>query len=159
MLRISAENKQVKLRKQLGKLIQSYQLGDRLPSEPVLAERYGVSRSTVRDVLTQLETEGFITRRQGSGTYISRMPINQDESLLYFMDFSTLIAKQGHTPNVQQLSFVKQKAGLFFPAGLIFQRMIRSLLADASIRLMSISVSCPRIHSRCHLSIMGNIIF
>ncbi len=114
MLRISAENKQVKLRKQLGKLIQSYQLGDRLPSEPVLAERYGVSRSTVRDVLTQLETEGFITRRQGSGTYISRMPINQDESLLYFMDFSTLIAKQGHTPNVQQLSFVKQKAGLFF---------------------------------------------
>lgn len=118
MLRISAENKQVKLRKQLGKLIQSCQLGDRLPSEPALAKRYGVSRSTLRDVLTQLETEGFITRRQGSGTYVSRMPIEQDESLVYFMDFSTLIAKQGYTPNVHQLSFIKQKAGTFFSSRL-----------------------------------------
>ena len=49
----------------------SLQSGDRLESELKLAERYGVSRMTVRQALGQLEIEGLVVRRHGSGTYVS----------------------------------------------------------------------------------------
>jgi GntR family transcriptional repressor for pyruvate dehydrogenase complex len=43
----------------------------RLPTERELAEVLEVQRPTVRERLTVLETLGFVTRRQGSGTYLS----------------------------------------------------------------------------------------
>jgi len=46
-------------------------VGDRLPSERQLAERFGVSRPTVRAALAQLETHGLVLSRSGSGTYVT----------------------------------------------------------------------------------------
>ncbi len=43
----------------------------RLPTERELSEMLEVQRPTVRERLTVLETLGFVTRRQGSGTYLS----------------------------------------------------------------------------------------
>ena len=43
---------------------------DRLPSERVLAEEYGVARNTIRDALAKLEDENYVRTRRGSGTYI-----------------------------------------------------------------------------------------
>jgi GntR family transcriptional regulator len=43
-----------------------------LPSEPQLMRVYGISRSTVRRALAQLETEGRIERKRGSGTFARR---------------------------------------------------------------------------------------
>jgi GntR family transcriptional repressor for pyruvate dehydrogenase complex len=43
----------------------------RLPTERELSETLNVQRPTVRERLTVLETLGFVTRRQGSGTYLS----------------------------------------------------------------------------------------
>lgn len=50
------------------------QLHDRLPSERVLAESYGAARGTVRKALLQLEAEGFVEIRAGSGTYVVHKP-------------------------------------------------------------------------------------
>ena len=50
------------------------QLHDRLPSERVLAETYGAARGTVRKALLQLEAEGFVEIRAGSGTYVVHKP-------------------------------------------------------------------------------------
>jgi GntR family transcriptional regulator len=43
--------------------------GEALPSEPRLMRDYGISRSTVRRALAQLEAEDRIERRRGSGTF------------------------------------------------------------------------------------------
>ena len=44
--------------------------GDRLPSERELCERFGVSRSVVREGLSQLKSDGLIEARRGSGAYV-----------------------------------------------------------------------------------------
>lgn len=43
--------------------------GQRLPSEPQLAEQLKVSRATVRAALSMLQQQGHILRRAGDGTY------------------------------------------------------------------------------------------
>lgn len=50
---------------------ESWSAGDRLPSEPALAKELGVSRVSVRAALAQLESEGLVDRRHGSGTYVN----------------------------------------------------------------------------------------
>lgn len=45
--------------------------GDRMPSEAELVERFGVSRITVGRAMRDLQREGRIERRPGSGTYVA----------------------------------------------------------------------------------------
>ncbi|RXM21764.1 GntR family transcriptional regulator, partial [Citrobacter sp. AAK_AS5] len=45
--------------------------GMRLPGEPALADKHGVSRVTVRRALDQLADEQLIDRRPGAGTFVS----------------------------------------------------------------------------------------
>ncbi|MCJ7500446.1 FadR family transcriptional regulator [bacterium] len=49
--------------------------GDQLPSERELAEVFNVSRSSVREALRSLETQGYLESRQGDGTYIARQSL------------------------------------------------------------------------------------
>jgi GntR family transcriptional regulator, transcriptional repressor for pyruvate dehydrogenase complex len=46
--------------------------GDKLPTEKVLCERYGVSRTVVREAIARLKNEGIIVGRQGAGTFIAK---------------------------------------------------------------------------------------
>ena len=52
-----------------------FKSGDQLPVERELAEVFRVSRSSVREALRSLESQGFIESRQGDGTYIASQPI------------------------------------------------------------------------------------
>jgi len=49
----------------------TYSSGDKLPPELDLAKQYGISRQTVRLALEKLENDGFISKLQGSGSYIT----------------------------------------------------------------------------------------
>lgn len=51
-----------------------YAIGDRMPSEPSLCETTGYSRSTVRKALQLLVEQGFVTKSQGKGTFVSDIP-------------------------------------------------------------------------------------
>ncbi|TFD89855.1 phosphonate metabolism transcriptional regulator PhnF [Cryobacterium serini] len=45
--------------------------GDRLPTENVLAERFGVNRHTARQAIAALAEEGLVESRRGSGTFVT----------------------------------------------------------------------------------------
>src|SRR2546430_14593610 len=45
--------------------------GDHLPPERELAERFGVSRTSVRDAIRVLELMGLLEPRQGEGTVVT----------------------------------------------------------------------------------------
>ena len=47
-------------------------VGDRLPPEPALAQRAGVSMITVRRAIGDLVARGVLTRQQGRGTYVAQ---------------------------------------------------------------------------------------
>ncbi|SFT82040.1 transcriptional regulator, GntR family [Kosakonia arachidis] len=62
-----------------------YPVGSRLPPERNIAEKYGVSRTIVREALLMLELQGTVDIRQGSGVYVMRIPQaheNEEERFL-----------------------------------------------------------------------------
>ena len=52
-----------------------FKAGDQLPSERELAETFRVSRTSVREALRALETEGLIISRTGMGNFIADLPV------------------------------------------------------------------------------------
>ncbi len=44
--------------------------GERLPTEKALTERFGVSRNTIRSVLSKLGAFGLIETKRGDGSYV-----------------------------------------------------------------------------------------
>ena len=50
----------------------TYASGQRIPSEAELSQLYSVSRVTVRRAIEELVGEGYLTKRQGKGTYVNQ---------------------------------------------------------------------------------------
>lgn len=74
----------------------AYAAADRLPRESVLAEKLGISRTQLRDILASLEREGFITRRHGVGTIINRHVLNAYNRMDIEVEFLDMIHQSGH---------------------------------------------------------------
>ena len=51
-----------------------YKEGDLLPSENELCQLYGMTRPTVRQSLSTLANDGYITKHQGKGSIVHRLP-------------------------------------------------------------------------------------
>jgi len=56
-----------------------FPVGDKLPSEFVLAEQMGVSRPSIREALSALQAMSVVESRPGSGNYVIRSPSSHDE--------------------------------------------------------------------------------
>ena len=77
--------------------------GDQLPSEPELVEIYKVSRSTVREAIRYLRSEGYIESRQGKGTFV--VSREHFESLTsHRFSLATRIADTGETEVAELIS-------------------------------------------------------
>jgi GntR family phosphonate transport system transcriptional regulator len=75
--------------------------GERLPTEPELMARFGVSRFTVRQAIASLERRGLVRAEQGRGTFVHR------DVLIYAISsrtrFSRNLIERGYDPGRQGL--------------------------------------------------------
>jgi GntR family transcriptional regulator len=93
--------KHVQLREILRKLIENeLPPGAAIPSERELAERYGVSRLTVRSAVARLVTDGLLVTVRGKGTYTMQRRM---ELQLYLMSFTSDMRRRGLTPSTEVL--------------------------------------------------------
>jgi GntR family transcriptional regulator len=73
-----------------------YAHADRLPSEPDIAKRFGISRTMVRDCLSILEREGFISRKHGVGTIINQHVLKVKVRIDLEQEFLDMIRGAGY---------------------------------------------------------------
>lgn len=74
--------------------------GEKLPSENELCENYGVSRSTVRAALKQLEAIGLVKSKQGAGTFVQERPDVQ-AGLEELDSITESIRRSGRVPGME----------------------------------------------------------
>ena len=79
-----------------------WQPGDMIPPESELTERYGISRTTVRQVLDILVNEGLIYRQQGRGTFVAHPTVEQ--ALVRIISFTEDMRQRGFRPDTEVLS-------------------------------------------------------
>lgn len=84
--------------------------GGRIPPETDLAAELRVSRNTVRDALSRLEMEGFVSRRQGAGTFVNETVAMVKSRLEKVLPYETMIREHGFTPTVQLVGVEKEPA-------------------------------------------------
>jgi GntR family transcriptional regulator len=77
--------------------------GDLLPSEAELCSTFGISRSTVRQAIGELEREGLVVRKQGRGTFVAQPKVRRKTEMVY--SFTSEISSMGMTPSSTLMEF------------------------------------------------------
>lgn len=76
---------------------------DKLDSEREICKKYGLSRTTVREALDELEKNKYIYKVQGKGNFISPRVVEQD--LIKVSSFTEEMKKHGKNPTSKLLNF------------------------------------------------------
>ena len=92
----------------LADLLAHSEPGTALPSEPALAEQFGVSRATLREAMRGFEDRGLIERLQGVGTCVRPKVI--DAGLEELVSIETLASQIGLEVTMGDLQITKRQA-------------------------------------------------
>ncbi len=127
-------------------------VGDRIESEPQLAERFGVSRFTVTRAIEILVNEGLIRRRQGLGSFVALPPLQRAPS--YLTSFTEAVEVQGRTASHRLLNFgpVVWSEDLPYPEGSALVGVDRLRLVDGEPTAIHRSVIDARLAERIGLT-------
>lgn len=87
-----------------------YRDADRLPPEVKIAEESGISRTAIRDGMSILEREGWITRIWGHGTIINRHILSAGNRLDLETEFLEKVRYCGYEPEITNVSVSYGKA-------------------------------------------------
>lgn len=68
----------------------AYEVGERLPSERILSEQFGVSRSSMREAIRGIEASGLVSSSHGVGVFVvsNKLQSQASPDLLVFEDFT-----------------------------------------------------------------------
>lgn len=86
-----------------------YEVDSLIPTEKELSEQFDISRTTVRQAVTELVQEGWLYRIKSKGTFIARQKIRQD-FLQRLETFREQMERIGVKPSTQVLEFKRMKA-------------------------------------------------
>ena len=75
--------------------------GDRIDTEVEIAQRYGLSRPTVRQAIAELVAKGLLVRRRGVGTQVVHSQLRRPVELTSLYDD---LARASHQPQTRVLS-------------------------------------------------------
>lgn len=78
----------------------TYAPNEKLPSEPDFAKRYGISRPTLREILSGLERDGLIRRVHGVGTFVTPKQTRVDSVLDLDIGITEAVTAAGANLNV-----------------------------------------------------------
>ncbi len=82
----------------------SYKSDDLIPTEKELSDMFEISRTTVRQAITEMVQEGWLYRVKSKGTFVSKPKINQS-FVQALGSFNDQIVRSGRTPNTILLEF------------------------------------------------------
>jgi GntR family transcriptional regulator len=105
------KNSPIPIYYQLGELIKELiakgelKPGDSLPAEREYAEKFQISRMTVRQAFTQLVNEGYLHRVQGRGTFIAERKPKIEQGLQGLTSFTEDMVSRGMKPGSQLIKF------------------------------------------------------
>lgn len=81
----------------------SYPVGSLIPTENEISEIFGISRTTVRQAISELVREGHLHRVKSKGTFVTRPKINQ-EFMNRLQSYNQEFSSTYHTPSTEVLS-------------------------------------------------------
>lgn len=90
--------------------IQSLELvpGEMIPSEKEYTEKYGISRMTVRQAISNLVNGGYLYRQRGKGTFVAEQKL--EPPLQGLTNFTEDMISRGLKPSTRVISFTEVKA-------------------------------------------------
>ena len=89
----------------------TYEVGERLPSEAELAQKFGTTRVTVRQALSQLIFEGLVVSHNGRGSFVAAaMPIHSPIDSRHCLTFEEQVALTGRQVTYGACSLALTKA-------------------------------------------------
>ncbi len=114
--------------------VKQFKVGDLIPSEAELQEKFKVSRITIRRAIQELVQEGHLYTQQGKGTFVSRPKASQELNLISSWA-ETMIAVGMH-PESKIIRYSEEPAPLNvakllnIPIGSMVYRLERLRYAD-----------------------------
>ncbi len=81
-----------------------YPVDSLIPTEKEISEMFQISRTTVRQAITELVQAGWLYRIKSKGTFVARVKIKQD-FIKRLEPFNEQIARTGRVPSTQVLAF------------------------------------------------------
>lgn len=82
----------------------NYKSGELIPTEKDFSEIFEISRTTVRQAITEMVQEGWLYRVKSKGTFVSKPKISQS-FVQALGSFNDQILKSGRTPKTELLEF------------------------------------------------------
>ncbi len=95
----------------------NYKVGELIPTEKELSDTFQISRTTVRQAITELVQEGWLYRVKSKGTFVSQPKITQD-FIKKVESFNDQIIRAGMVPTTEVLKLEVIKASELIAANL-----------------------------------------
>lgn len=110
--------------------------GEAIPSENQLREQFGIARTTVRNAMSLLVSDGLVQQIRGRGTIVSHRPISH--SIWNFGSFTELARRQGQRPVTRVLEHQVKEGELLLVRA-------RGLANDETVTWLNLDTSWLRL--------------
>lgn len=103
----------LRLEEAVDKLLEEFKPGDRLPSEEALSQMMGVSRATIRELLSTLEERGRVVRKHGVGTFAAASKPFFESGLETLESMDAFANRKGFSCEFRDLDLHEEPADAF----------------------------------------------